>query len=449
MKLSTVTQLLQASSLAHDAEFFSISTDTRTLKKGDLFFAIEGEHFDGHQFISHALTKGAVAAIVSKSIEKTALPLIKVKDTTKALGAVAHHYRLQMPASIIAITGSCGKTTTRALTANIFSIIHQTLSSIRSFNNEIGVPLTLFNLNASYKYAVLELGASYPGEIDTVVNLASPVDVAIITSIAPAHLSGFGSLDNIAKAKFEITGGLNPEGITILPLLAYRKYWADYQKHTIVTFDSDSSEADVFARNICLNKKSQVGFDLHLPDGYCFVQLQLPGKHNVQNALAAAAAAWVKKIPLKVIKQGLETTLPVDHRLNIFKGMHDAIVIDDAYNANPCAMKAAIDLLSSYHAKRVLVMGDMLELGDEKDQYHIEIGRYAREKGVQELFVLGKLSRLTASSFGENAHHCVTHDVLIKKLKNNIDKNTVVLIKGSFSMNMRKIVCALIKEDKN
>ena len=449
MKLSTVAQLLKTSSPRYDADVYSISTDTRTLKKGDLFFAIKGEHFDGHQFISQALGKGAIAAIVSRPIEKTTLPLIQVKDTMQALGILAHHHRLQMTASMIAITGSCGKTTTRALTANIFSIKYPTLSSIRSFNNAIGVPLTLFNLKPSHQYAVLELGASCLGEIDTVVKMMSPVDVAMITSIAPAHLSGFGSLNNIAKAKFEIVGGLNPNGTAVLPFFAYQKYWSDYRKHTIVTFDSDSSEADVYARNIRLNAKGQVGFDLYLPNGHCFVQLRLHGKHNAQNALAAAAAASVKKIPLELIKQGLETTLPVDHRLNVFKGFHGSIVIDDAYNANPSAMKAAIDLLSSYHAKRILVMGDMLELGDEADQYHRSIGKYAREKGIQALFVLGELSRLAAFDFGENAHHCDTHEMLIEKLKNNIDENTVILIKGSFSMNMRKIVYALSRGNKN
>ena len=448
MKLSTVTQLLKASSLAHDADFFSISTDTRTLKKGDLFFAIKGEQFDGHTFISQALKKGAVAAIVHQSVDTT-LPLIQVKDTIKALGAVAHYHRLQMPASVIAITGSCGKTTTRALSANIFSILYKTISSIRSFNNAIGVPLTLFNLNSFHQYAVLELGASSLGEIDRVVKLASPVDVAVITCIAPAHLSGFGTLDNIATAKFEIVNGLNPQGTVILPLSDYRQYWSDYHKHAIITFDCYSSESDVYAQNIQLNTKGQAGFDLHIHNQHCFVQLQLAGKHNVQNALAAAAAASAKNIPLNVIQQGLETTLPVDHRLNIFKGIRHAMIIDDAYNANPAAMKAAIDFLSTYGGTRVLVMGDMLELGDEAEQYHAAIGQYAREKGVQKLFSLGRFSQLAASSFGENAYHCMTHAALIKELNNYLDKDTVVLIKGSHSMHMRKIVYALMKGDKH
>jgi UDP-N-acetylmuramoyl-tripeptide--D-alanyl-D-alanine ligase len=444
MKLSTVTHILKASRLANDAQFSSISTDTRTLKKGDLFFAIKGEKFNGHDFISTALAKGAVGAVVSDSV-KTTLPVIKVKDTIKALGELAHYHRVNMPAKVIAITGSCGKTTTRALTASIFGLKYSTLSSIRSFNNEIGVPLTLFNLQPTHQYAVLELGASHVGEISMVVNIAAPVDVAIITSIAPAHLSGFGSLANIVKAKFEITEGLNSSGVAILPLCEYEKYWSDYKKHEVVTFDLNSSKANVYAKDIRSDAHNRMSFNLFTPKGQCAIQLQLAGKHNVQNALAAAAAAIVKDVPIEIIQRGLELTKAVDHRLNIFKGLRDAIVIDDAYNANPCAVKAAIDLLCTYKKKRILVMGDMLELGDEANRYHSMIGDYAREKHIHELFLLGELSQSVASQFGTNAHHYPTHEALITELKNSIDDNTVILIKGSFSMNMQKVVSALMK----
>jgi UDP-N-acetylmuramoyl-tripeptide--D-alanyl-D-alanine ligase len=445
MKLFEAARFLNTSLPVRDELFTSVSIDTRTLKSGGLFIALEGERFNGHAFIAEAYRKGAVGAVVSQAVQSS-MPLITVSNTVEALGLLAHQYRLTMPASVIAVTGSCGKTTTRALAVNIFSQVAATLSSMRSFNNAVGVPLTLLNLAAFHEYAVIEMGASHLGEIDTVTRLAAPVDAAIITAIEPAHLEGFGSINNIAKAKFEIANGLHKDGTLVLPYEKFHQYWSNYNKHSVVTFDLETESADVYAKNIRFNKTGCAGFELCMPIGRCVVQLKLAGRHNVGNALAAASAAMIKKIPLQMIQKGLEQAMPVARRLNILRGIGDAVIIDDAYNANPAAMKAAIEVLARYDKQRILVIGDMLELGKQSVHYHQIIGDYAKKNGIHQLFTFGEYSESAALQFGKNGHHYTTHEALIQALIPYLNRRAVVLIKGSLGMKMEKVVQALLKK---
>jgi len=437
MKLSKAADILGSHYDGKDVEFSAISIDTRMLKVGDLFLALKGEHFDGHDFVNEALNKGACGVVVDRPMCNA--PAIEVRNTLEALGKLAHYYRSQVSTQIIAITGSCGKTTTRVLAQNIFSQEAKTLASARSFNNEIGVPLTLFNLTKEHQYAVLEVGANHVSEISRIMKIMEPVDVAVITTIAPVHVEGFGSLNNIAKAKFEIVEGLKSDGILVLSYADYQRYWKDEHQHKILTFGLNDL-ADIHAINIQLNEKGCPHFHLKTPQGECEIQLHLIGKHNVYNALAAVAVAIAKNISLEKIKKGLKETQPVENRLTVQKGFNGALIIDDTYNANPLAMQASIDLLVHYPGKHILVMGDMLELGQEGKTFHEEIGVYAKGKGVDALFAYGKLSRFASSNFGKNAYHFESREALIKALKPKLNKETVVLVKASHGMKFQEIV---------
>src|SRR3989339_708251 len=436
--LSQIAKLFHADYQGKDATVSSVSIDTRTLQKGDLFFAIKGENFDGHQFAEEALKKGACAVVADQPI--THLSAMKVNNTIEALGILARDFRKKFSANLIAITGSCGKTTTRSLAQSIFSQAGNTLASIRSFNNNIGVPLTVLQLTSEHRYAVLELGANHIGEIFTLVKIIEPMDVAVITKIAPIHIEGFGSLKNIAQAKFEITQGLSRNGTLVISYEDDKNFWGNYSAHSFITFSMENPQADVYAERIQLNSNGCPSFNLKTPQGACEIILNLIGRHHVHNALAAACSALAKNISLEKIKKGLEKALPVENRLTLRKGLNGANIIDDAFNSNPFAMKASIDLLMHYSGKHILVMGDMLELGEEEALLHGEIGVYAKTKGVDELLTYGNLSRFASSNFGKNAYHFESREELIKALKPKLTEKTVVLVKASHGMKFEGIV---------
>lgn len=442
MKLSQLTYILNGELLGNDTTFSGISIDTRTLQKNNLYIAIKGERFDGHDFSTQAEKNGASAIVVERQ-QSVAIPQLIVPDTRQALLQLAQTHRDQMNIPIVGITGSCGKTTTRALVESILKQHARVLASQKSFNNDIGVPLTLLQLTSRDQYAVIEMGANHAGEIAQLTAVVKP-DVAILTCAAKAHLSGFGDLKGVSRAKGEIFQGLSPRGIAVINADdSFADYWKTLvTNHRIITFGLLDT-AMVRAINIQCDVEGRPQFTLQTPVGQIEVKLPLMGLHNVHNALAAAAAAIVLNLSLSQIKQGLESVAPVTGRLVALKGWKGATIIDDSYNANPTSVLAAIDLLMNRAGEPVLVLGDMLELGDDEKSIHRSLGEQAWQKGLRHLYCYGPLTQHTVAGFGENARHFENQDALIETLKSSLSDHMTVLVKGSHSMGMKNVVQAL------
>ena len=443
MKLSQVAKIVAGNLQGSDCDFNSISIDSRSIKSGELFLALSGENFDGHNFVEKAAQNGAAAAIVSTDINTT-LPLLKVKNTHQALMRWAAAHRQEMPADIIAVTGSCGKTTTRAMLESVFSLQGKIIASEKSYNNNIGVPLTLLRLTPDIQFCICEMGANHIGEIAELTQIVTP-NVAIITNAASAHLEGFGSLDGVAKAKGEIYSGLKANGVAVINI---DDHYADYWKSLnatkkIITFGLSDS-ADIRAQNIQFNSQAHPSFELITPIGNTHIQLKVMGEHNVMNALAVTAAALAQNIGLEVIARGLQSSTAVVRRL-CEKGFAGATIIDDSYNANPFSVTAAMDVLVKKSGHKILVLGDMKELGSQAEQLHAEIGKAAAKKGIDKLYGYGSLSQHTVQAFGKNGFYFQNQEELLKKLKNDLSDQVTVLIKGSNSMHMDLIVAALMK----
>lgn len=443
--LSSISQLLNATHYGDDIPIQSVSTDSRTIQPGDLFVALVGEHFDGHDYLAQAHQHGAAAAMVSRQA-LTTLPTIHVQDTRLALGQMASVQRREFNLPIVAVTGSSGKTTVKEMIAAIFKQAGPTLATQGNLNNDIGVPLTLLKLSAEHTYAVIEMGANHPGEIAYVVGLTQP-SAALITNVAPAHLAGFGSVEGVARAKGEIYQGLTREGIAVMNADdPFSGLWqASLEGRRCLTFGI-KQPADFYATHLNPNAEGKFSFILHTPVGETVIQLPLPGQHNVMNALAAAAATAAVNIALFDIKQGLESVAPVKGRLLSREGIAGARVIDDTYNANPGSVQAALNVLAQCAKPRILVLGDMGELGDYSEHYHTQIGQQARELGIENLFACGALTRLTVLAFGTGGYHFADRESLIEALRPWLQTNMTVLVKGSRSAKMESVVAALLSE---
>lgn len=449
LSLSQIAPVLNAELAYGDAYFCGVSTDTRTIKSGDLFVALSGARFDAHDFLQTAKDKGASAALVNRFVDND-FPQLKVKDTRKSLGELAALNRRQFEGPVIAVTGSNGKTTVKEMIAAILRCRGEVLATQGNLNNDIGAPLTLLSLSKHHAYAVIELGASAIGEIAYTSRLTQP-HVSILTNASNAHVEGFGSLEGVVKAKGEIFDVLEDgKGVAIINADdIHASVWMDRAKHKkIHTFSvSAQNKADYFSTNVGINKIGHVGFYLHTPVGEIDIQLNLLGKHNVGNALAAAAAALAVGASLYDVKFGLETMQPVVGRLNAREGFNNNCVIDDTYNANPNSMRAAIDCLAELLNKKILVMGDMAELGDEACDEHAQIGVYAKQKGIHGLYGVGLLSAHAVSGFGQGAINFDNHQAVIEQLKNETQAYTA-LVKGSRSAHMEVVVHALLKAEE-
>lgn len=446
MKLSNAAQLLQAKSLTGEAEFQGISTDTRTLKAGDLFIAVKGPNFDGHDFLAQAASKNAAAVMVEKPCVSS-LPCLEVENTIKSMGQLAAWHREQFNIPVVGLTGSCGKTTTRALIASILTQCGETLFSESSYNNDIGVPLTLWGLQKKHQYAVIEMGANHFGEIAYLTHIVKPT-VALITNAGGAHLEGFGSVDGVCKAKGEIFQGLNQDGTAILN--ADDAHLLDWEKmlgsQKLLRFSLEKP-TDIYAKKITLDAEGKPHFLLVTPSGEIQITLPLLGRHNVSNALAAAAATYAVNAPLSAIKAGLEKATAVTKRLNYHTTKNGVSIIDDTYNANPLSVQAAIDILAQRSGEKILVLGDMRELGEHSAIAHRTIGEKARRSGIDFLYTYGddaNASVLATEAFGDKAQHFTDLNLLITSLKNASLQHTTVLIKGSRSMKMERVVEALM-----
>lgn len=451
-KISDIIKLLDAetNTSSNGLSFTNISIDTRTLAPHDLFIAISGETFDGHKFLEAAKNSGAVAAIVDRFSPEIPLLQIKVQDTILALGKLAKWKRQKYSTPILAITGSVGKTSSKTMLAAILSNIGETLVSKKSFNNAIGVPLTLWQLNQNHKFVVMEVGANSHGEISYLMNLLKPLTVAGITNVVPCHLEGFGSMAGIAKAKAEIFTGFSEninDGIAILNSDdEYYNYWNDIiGNRKQITFGL-TKKADITATEISVDKNGYPSFTLILPNGKIPIKLPLLGSHNVMNALIAASAAFAISAPIDAIKAGLEIVQPVYMRLIAQTGINNCKIIDDTYNANPSSVAAALNILASETNEKIFVFGGMKELGNEEKKWHKFVGQYAKKVGINHLFLLGTLCEPTAAEFGKNAFLFKTQEDLIKKLLEIADNKKTILIKGSRSTQMENVVKALVKK---
>jgi len=439
---SQLAQCVAGQLIGPDCEFTQVSTDTRSLTPGDLFIALKGESFDGHDYLPQALARGAAAALVEKAVSLN-LTQIVVPDVYAAMGAFAAWHRQQLPdLKVIAVTGSCGKTTTKQMLSAIFSEIGPTHAAVGSFNNHIGVPLTLLALTTQHRFAVIEIGANHPHEITPLTQMAKP-DVAIITIVAPVHTEGFGDVDTIAKTKAEIFDGLGDQGVAVINADDhYYSFWQQQlTQHQVLSF-SMQAKADVYATDIHLIE-GRGAFTLNTAKGSMAIVLPILGRHNIINALAASSAAIALNVPLPAIASGLAKMKAAKHRLHVCTGIKQAKIIDDAYNANPVAVKAALDILAHYPGEKVWVFFDMRELGDLSKAAHLEVGKIARERGVNRIFAVGEWSRLTVEAFGAGAEHFADKASLIAALKPLLHENMTILIKGSRSGALEEVVQAL------
>ena len=443
-RLSEIARIISAELVGDDAVFDDVTTDTRTLQPGQLYIALSGKNFDGNAFIQEAEEKGACGAVVRKPAN-VCLPQLVVADTTRALGALAQWNRQQSRAVVIAITGSQGKTTVKEMAGSILQTKHQVLLTKGNLNNEIGAPLTLLQLNADHDFAVIELGASAAGEIAYTVGLTQP-QVVLINNAAAAHLEGFGSLAGVVSAKGEIIDGVAEDGVVVLNaddenLSIWIKRAGSRKTQTFSVWGA-ASGADCCAEEIQIRDTGS-SFQLHTPQGKALINLPLPGRHNIANALAAATITLVAGADLIDVQKGLAAVKPVAGRLRSLAGVNGARLIDDSYNASPGSFKAAIDVLAACSGNRVLIAGDMAELGSESAAAHRQLGEYALSRGIDQLWATGKASELTAQAFGSNAKHFGDHDALVRHVKSCIDATTTVLVKGSRSSRMDIIVAQL------
>lgn len=443
--LSECARILGTSLNGGDAEFTSVSTDTRSLSPGALFIALPGPNYNGSDYVLAAKQAGAVGAIVSEEISLQDFPYITVPDAKRALQQIAQYQRQKSKAMFVAITGSCGKTTVRAMLEEILKVHGQPyLASSKSYNNEIGVPLTLCRLQDDAAYVALELGANHAGEIAALSHLAAP-NVATILNASPAHLQGFGDLDGVACAKAEIFQGLREDGCAVLN--ADDHYYDFWKKQLnadchIITFGIDHT-ADVYATGIKLDSQFRANFRLHGYSHSAEVRLSFLGEHNVMNALAAAALALALRIPFATICAGLENASAESRRLNRCTLPSGAVLIDDTYNSNPQAMAAAIDLLAQSAERTLLVISDMGELGENAVRYHQQVGEQARAHGIKKLYAVGDLAKHAAESFAAGGRYFANQAALIVALQADLRPQDVVLVKGSRAMQLETVVEAL------
>ena len=456
MRLSEAAAVLGAKVNGADVRFTGVSTDTRTLAKGDLFVALRGERFDAAAFLEQARAGGAVAAMVqagTADVANAPLPTIVVDDTRLALGRLAGHWRRRFELKLVAVTGSSGKTSVKEMLAAILraaagengtaaQATPAVLATRGNLNNDIGMPLTLLELDAGHRYAVIEMGMSHAGEISYLSKLAAP-DVAVITNAGRAHIEFLGSEEAIARAKGEIYEGLKPEGTAVLnaddPFAAMWRELAGARRRVEFGLDPAACVSATFRARAL---ESEIA--LTTPAGAANATLRAPGAHNVVNALAAAAAAVALDVPVSAIAAGLERYPGVKGRLQAKRAASGATVIDDTYNANPESMRAAISVLAQSPGRRLLVLGDMGELGAHAPELHAELGTYAREAGVDRLYTLGDASARTAGTFGGGSKHYTRIEELISELERELGPDATVLVKGSRFMKMERVVEALV-----
>lgn len=444
LDLTTIAQATEGRLHGSDVRIQNVSTDSRQPSNDALFVALRGEHHDAHEFVEQARSGGACAALVERELDVD-LPQIVVDDTQLALGQLAGYVRSQRELCVIGITGSNGKTTVKTLLAGILGLHAPTHFSEGSFNNEIGLPLTLLATPGDAHFVVLEMGAGKPDDIAYLVRIAQP-QIGLVNNIAPAHLERMGSLEGVAKTKAALYSGLPENGIAVINADdTFAPYFAEVAEgRTVIRFGL-GKDAEVTARFSVTAPDTE--FTLVTPIGEIAVATPLLGLHNVLNALAASSLALAVDVPLTTIKAGLESAIAVPGRSARRLHSSGATIIDDTYNANPASFAAAIDTLAACKGTRILVVGDMRELGPDAERLHAEIGVLATSKGIDQLFAVGELSRAAAQAFGNNAIHFENQNSLTRALQAELNPAVSVLIKGSRGSAMDCVVSALFAEE--
>ncbi|MEW8506276.1 MAG: UDP-N-acetylmuramoyl-tripeptide--D-alanyl-D-alanine ligase [Candidatus Thiodiazotropha sp.] len=451
LSLSQVADQMNGSLTGEDISFSTVSTDSRTLKDRDLYVALKGPHFDGHDFIAQAVAKGAVAAMVSQA-QDPEIPQLQVADTRLGLGRLAAIWREVFPVPLIAITGSNGKTTVKELLAAMLRQKGRVLATEGNLNNDIGVPLTLLRLQDE-EYAVIEMGANHQGEIGYLSQIAHP-DVALINNAGAAHLEGFGDLMGVARAKGEILSGLKATGVGVLN--ADDDYFPLWRKllgeRRMLSFGSSSHatvRCDLSRAEMCWTESGYYNrMRVDYREEQFDIRLALAGRHNLMNALAAIAGALAMGCDKREIENGLAGVKPVAGRLQMRHSASGYRVIDDTYNANPDSVAAAVDVLCSAPGQRILVLGDLAELGDRCVDLHRQLGADAKRAGLSRLYTLGELSRHAAEGFGDGAQPFTDMDDLIGVLSAAVGQGDTVLVKGSRSAAMERVVDRLMHEGR-
>jgi UDP-N-acetylmuramoyl-tripeptide--D-alanyl-D-alanine ligase len=445
MQVAEAAAVLEAQYSGPDAIFAGCSTDSRSVARDALFVALKGPVHDGHEHVDEARDRGAAAALVSRPLRQSiesSMPVIRVADTLQALGRLSGAWRDRFDLPVIGVTGSNGKTTVKEMLAAILSAGAPVLATRGNLNNEIGLPLTLMELGAEHRLAVIEMGANHAGEIARLAELARP-HVGVITQCAPAHLEGFGTIEGVARAKGELLTSLDADGTAIINADdAFAPLWRELAgSRRRIEFAIDA-HAEVQASWQREDTGSRI--EMTTPAGAIALRLALPGRHNVANAAAATAAAIAVGAAPEAVVAGLEGMRPVPGRLELKVLEGGARIIDDTYNANPASLQAGLEVLAAFPGRHWLVLGDMAELGDEAPDFHRQAAKLVRDYGVDRLLTIGELSRLTAISFGEGADHHASMDELVESLGESLEPQTTVLIKGSRSMGMERVVAALM-----
>lgn len=427
------------------AAFNAVCTDTRELSDGALFVALEGENHDAHAFVGNALEQGAAGAVVHKLVPG-AEPVLMVDDTQKALGQIAALHRDSWHGELFAVTGSAGKTSTKEMLATILSGSGTTLATRGNFNNEIGVPLTLLRLQNEQRYAVVEMGAAKPGDIAYLVSLARP-KTSILTNAMAAHLEGFGDLATVARTKGEIFLG-EPDCVSVINLDdSHSQLWLQMAKGSrIVTYSAaGNNTANVRASAIEAGPAGSQ-FTLCTPVGDCRMVLNVPGAHNIANALAAASAALSRGIGLDIISGRLKEFTGVAGRMQFLSGKDGLLIIDDSYNANPSAVRSALDVLAQQDGKRVFILGNMAELGTMSADLHRQVGTYARDCGVDKLLAVGSDAAMAAQGYGEGSESFSDMNALTGWIRKEdyLASYDACLVKGSRSAGMERAVAQLL-----
>ena len=452
MTLQQALRWVQDAQLVGDGlvEIQRVHTDTRSLQPGDLFVALKGDNFDAHDFLAQAKVQGAVAAVAQHGLTQAGLPGLQVSNPKMALGQLAASWRSQFDVPLIAVTGSNGKTTVTQMIASILRAFHQdkVLATQGNLNNDIGVPLTLLRLTADHKMGVVELGMNHPGEIAYLAHITQPT-VALVNNAQREHLEFMVTVEAVAHENGAVIDALGPQGVAVFPADDdYASVWRQKAgARSALTFAIEG-DADVTADARWTDKGWQV--TAKTPQGQLAFSLNIAGRHNVKNALAAIACAQAAGVPLECIADGLGRFEPVKGRsraIQLHVEGHHFTLVDDSYNANPDSMRAAIDVLAALPGPRLLVMGDMGEVGEQGSHFHEEAGRWAHEQGIDKLFTLGAQSVLASRSFGDGQHFDDV-DALIAAVLALLPRVGSVLVKGSRFMKMERVVMSIQAQQK-
>ena len=441
LQLSELAEALDCAMPEADVVVETIVTDSRKVHYGTLFAALPGSNVDGHDFAGSAVKLGAAALLVNRRLSLD-IPQLVVADVLLALGKLAAMLRQRIDPVVVGITGSNGKTTVKEMVASILRLEADVLATSGNFNNELGVPLSLFGLEPRHRYAVLEMGASKSGDIAYLAGIAKP-DISLITNIGPAHLHGFGSEEGVARAKGEIFAALPAGGTAIINAdEPWSDLWAEMNSaaHSLTFGSQPGSDVQLL--------ENQGQPRIFTPGGEFELRLSLPGRHNLINATAAAAVALALGVDLSKIQQGLESVKPMPGRLNLIRTNAGWSILDDTYNANPASLYSALQVLSGAQGTPWLVLGDMKELGKGSRKMHWEVGEAAKAMGVGQLFTIGEMSSFTAQAFGEGAEHFEDRDELAAALCSRLRPGVICLVKGSRSMGMEAIVEAITEAAK-